>query len=144
MSVTLNKTLYRVVRVGLALFGAYLVSLSLFALLYPDIIYSESPRPSWPNRLDAALMLYGLLLIVPHRWLNQPLVFPFALLVYALGIVWAAYVSVSSLIGLVQGRLSWLSLPAVITFMLLTLLAPVALMMHRRRDVETRVTKQEQ
>lgn len=133
MTFTSNKTLYYVVRAGLVLLGAYLVSLSLFSLLLPDVLYSEAGRSSWPNRLDAALMLYGLLLIVPHRWLNQPLVFPFAVLVFALGIVWAAYVCISGFIGLVRGQQSWLSLPGLIIFMLLALLAPVALMMHRRR-----------
>ena len=140
MTFTSNKTLYYVLRAGLVLLGAYLVSLSLFSLLLPDVLYSEAGRSSWPNRLDAALMLYGLLLIVPHRWLNQPLVFPFALLVFALGIVWAAYVSISGLIGLVRGQQSWFSLPALIIFLLLALLAPVALMMHRRLNTKKRET----
>ena len=135
MSVASNKTLYYILRVCSALLGVFFVSLSLLSLLYAA---TGSQRSSWPNSSQAALMLYGLLLIVPHRWLNQPLVFPFTLIVFALGILLTAYVGLSGVMGFVQGRNGWLILLESIILMLFALFAPAALVMHRRLDVDLR------
>jgi len=136
MSITTNRTLYYFLRACLALLGLLMVGLSLFSMLYPDIVHSESSRPSWHSYLfDVALLLYGLLLLVPFRWLKRPLVFPFAMLVFALGVLWAAYASLSGLAGLAQGRKSWLILPASAIFVVLAMIAPAALMVRRRFDV---------
>ncbi len=136
MSITTNRTLYYFLRASLALLGLLLVGLSLFSMLYPDIVHSESSRPSWQSYLfDVALLLYGSLLLVPFRWLKQPLVFPFAMLVFVLGVLWAAYAGLSGLAGLAQGRKSWLILPAAAIFVVLAMIAPAALMVRRRFDI---------
>ena len=135
MNFTSNRPLYYFLRACLALLGLFLVSSSLFSLLSPDIIHSESTRPSWQNTLlDVALLLYGLLLLVPYRWLRRRGIFPFALLIFAVGVLWAVYVSFSGLIGLAQGRKSWVVLPVSAIFVALALIAPVALMMRKRFD----------
>jgi uncharacterized membrane protein YhaH (DUF805 family) len=137
MSVTSTKALYYFLRAALALLGLFLVSSALFSFLSPDIAHSESQRPTWQNTLlDVAFLLYGLLLLVPYRWLRQPFLFPIALLVFALGILWAVYVGISGFVGLVQGRKSWLILPVSIIFVVLAMAAPTALMMRRRLDAD--------
>ena len=106
-------------------------------MIYPDVVHSESARPSWQNALfDLAFLLYGSLLLIPFRWLKQAFLFPFALLVFALGILWAAYVGLTGLVGLVQGRKSWLILPVSVIFMMLTLLAPAALIGRQSDSVK--------
>ena len=136
MSVITNRGLYYFLRAGLALLGLFLIASSFFSLLYSDVVYSEPSRPSWQNvLLSVAFLLYGSLLLVPFRWLRQPPLFPVALLVFSLGGLWAAYAGLSGLVGLAQGRKSWLMLPASAIFVVLALIAPLALLMRRWLDV---------
>ena len=136
MSITTNRTLYYFLRACLALLGLLLVGVFLFSLRYADIIHTESPRPSWQIYLfNLALLLYGSLLLIPFRWLKRPPVFPFAMLVFALGVLWAAYAGISSLVGLAQGRKSWLILPAATIFVVLAIIAPAALVVRRRFNI---------
>lgn len=135
MNVNANRALYYPLRAALALLGLFLISSALLSFLYPDIVHSESRRPVWQNTLlNAAFLLYGLLLLVPYRRLTQSFMFPVALFVFALGVLWAAYACVSGLAGLVQGRKGWLILPLSGLFVALAVGAPVALMMRRRLD----------
>jgi hypothetical protein len=132
MSVAADRALYYFLRSCLALLGLFFLA----SLLYPDVVHSESSRPSWQNVfLDVALLLYGSLLLVPFRWLRQSPLFPVALLVFTLGVLWAVYAGLSDLVGLAQGRKSWLLLPASAIFVVLALIAPAALLMWRRIDV---------
>jgi hypothetical protein len=117
------------------LLGLFLMLSSLLSLLSPDVVHSESPRPFWQNALlDVAFLVYGLLLLVPYRCLRRQVIFPVALHIFAIGVLWAAYISLSSLMDLAQGRKSWLILPVSIIFVALTLIAPIVLMMRKRLD----------
>ena len=131
-----SKPSYYLLRACLALLGLFLVTSSLFSILYPEIVHSESSRSSFQNLfINVGLMVYGGFLLMPFRWLKRSLLFPFALLIFALGALWAVYISVPGLIGLIQGRKSWLILPVSVIFVLLGLVAPAVLMMRRRLDV---------
>ena len=136
MSVTADRALYYFLRACLALLGLFLVASALASLLYPDVVHSEPSRPSWQNVfLDVAFLLYGSLLLMPFRRLRQSPLFQGALLVFTLGVLWAAYAGLSGLVGLAQGRKGWLILPASAIFVVLALIAPAALLMRRRLDV---------
>ena len=137
MRVAPSRALYYSLRASSALFGLFLVSSSIFSFVFPDIAHSESQRPPWENNaLDVAFLLYGLLLLVPYRWLMQPLLFAVVLLVFTLGAMWTVYVGLTGLVGLVQGSKSWVILPVSIIFVLLAMSAPAALVVRRRFDAD--------
>jgi hypothetical protein len=135
MRVTSSKHFYYSIRACLALLGLFLVTASVFSIVYPDIVHSElSPSTIRNFLIDVSLLVYGGLLLTPFRWLKRSFVFPFALLIFALAGLWAAYTSLEGMVGLLHGKRSWLILPVSAIFILLTLSAPGALIMRSRLD----------
>ncbi|MCM3871221.1 MAG: hypothetical protein ND895_11085 [Pyrinomonadaceae bacterium] len=132
MSVTSSKLLYYLIRACLALLGLFLMTASVFSIFYPDIVHSESSRS---YLRDVTLMVYGGALLVPFRWLRRSFLFPLALLIFTLGVMWAVYASLPGVVGFIQGRKSWLILPVSAIFLVLAVIAPAALIMRRRLDV---------
>lgn len=132
-----NQVFYWLLRACLFGLGLLLITTAVSSQLYPDIIHSESvARPFWRQLLyDGALFFYGLLLLAPHRWfLRQPF-FSGKMLCLSIGVLWAAYIFLFSVVDFGRGKKSWLIVPFTFTFVLVALLAPFTLLLKRRLRV---------
>ena len=129
-----NQVFYWLLRTCLFGLGLLLVSTAISSQLYPDVIHSEgAARPFWRQILfDGALFLYSLLLLAPHRWfLRQPF-FAGKMILLGIGVLWAAYIFLFSVVDFGHGKKSWLIVPFTFIFVLVALLAPFTLWLKRR------------
>ena len=126
--------IYWILRVSAVILGLLMISSSLSSLVFPDIIHSEAPyRLAWQQIiLDIAFLIYGLLLLVPHRWFIRNPLFIGKLLLLGIGVLWFFYVAVTSFLEFSQGRKHWLIVPVSIAMILLGLIAPLSLVLKKR------------
>jgi hypothetical protein len=119
---------YRVMRMAAAVYGVLVTASSVGALLAPD----EGPQQ---RLLDAALILYGLLLIAPHRWTIRDPWYRVKLYALMLGALWSVWASLSALSAFASGDRPWPIIPIALLFVTVGLAAPLTLILHRRRGI---------
>ena len=119
---------YRVMRVAAAVYGVLVTVSSVGALMAPDETREQ-------RLLDVALILYGLLLIAPHRWTVRDPWYKLKLYALMLGALWSLWASLTALSAFASGDRPWPIVPIALLFITVGLAAPLTLILHRRRGI---------
>lgn len=111
--------IYWPLRAFIAAFGALIVGFGVVLFLklrYPQI------EPLWKElHIYVGLLVYGLLLLLPHRWTIQGILFYSKLFLLGLGLLWIIRISISATDG--QYDIIWRC------FVFLAFCAPITLLM---------------
>ena len=123
-----SPIVYKVMRIAAAVYGVLVTVSSVGAFMAAD----ESPQQ---KLLDAALVLYGLLLIAPHRWTVRDPWYRAKLYALMLGALWSAWASLTALSAFATGDRPWPIVPIALLFITVGLAAPLTLILRRRRVI---------
>jgi hypothetical protein len=128
-----NRTIYWLIRIPLAAYGLLLVATVPVGLLFPEIVYSETPNvPPWQFVREIDLLGYGLLLLLPHRWFMRVPLYILKLVFLSYGVFREFYMLATGVIGFVQGKKHWPIVPVALMLVLLALAAPLSIIMKKR------------
>jgi len=130
-----RKIVYLLLRLGVAILGLFLVLSGIDAHLEPESVAAEARRLNRSFELQRAIEIgrfcYGLILLIPHRLTEEGVSFYGKLLLLVAGSSWMLHVLIKVLVDVSSWREELEIIPVTIIFILLTVAAPVTLMMRK-------------
>jgi hypothetical protein len=99
----------------------------------PELYYDSGPMPPLNKSIFEISkgLIYGVLLIMPHRWSAKNITYYFKLIILSFASIWLIYICIEGIFEYVAGRKHWAIIPTCIAFLILAASAPLSLIMRK-------------